>query len=325
MRIAITFDRPIPALRYGGSDRVVWSLGKCLTRHGHEVVFVVPRGSSCDFAEVIPHDSDSPAQDLIGNVDLVHDFMGLTGFRTPSLFTLQGNAPPGTRFSRNTVFISHNHAKRHGGSVVVYNSIDPEEYGPLDWSVARESLLFLANASWRVKNVRGAIRIAHRAGRPLDVIGGHRVSFNMGFRVTLDPNARFHGVIGGEKKHRIINRSSALLFPVRWHEPFGIAMVEALYFGCPVFGTTYGSLPEVVVPEVGTLADSESALSDAAAEVSRFDRRFCHEYALDNFSADLMTRRYLELYQRVLDGEELHAEEPVATEEATTGLLPMGD
>ena len=33
---------------------------------------------------------------------------------------------------------------------------------------------------------------------------------------------------------------------MRWHEPFGIALIEALYFGCPVFGTPYGSLPEIV-------------------------------------------------------------------------------
>jgi len=301
----------------------VWSLGKHLTHHGHEVVFVVPPGSTCDFARVVHYDSAKPVQDQVGNVDLVHDFIGLSGYHVPFLGTLQGNAEPGHRFPRNTVFISKNHAERHGGSVVVYNSIDPEEYGPVDWSVERRSLLFLAMASWRVKNVRGAVRIARRARHRLSVIGGHRISFNMGFRLTLDPNVRFHGVIGGGRKHAIINRSSALLFPVRWHEPFGVALLEALYFGCPVFGTTYGSLPEVVTPEVGALANSESELADALKGLDRFDRRLCHEYVLDRFSADLMTRRYLELYQRVLEGESLHKEERVATAEASTGWLPM--
>ena len=325
MRIAIALDRVIPAVRYGGSERIVWWLGKELVRQGHHVVYIVPRGSVCDFTEVIPYDADHPPELQLPEVDLVHDFGILAGrVDVPVLFTLQGNVVPGARLPRNTVFISHNQAGRHGGSVVVYNGIDPDDYGEPDWRVPREHLLFLAMAAWRVKNVRGAIRIARRAGRPLAVIGGRRLNLNMGFRLTLDPNVRFHGVIGGERKNRIINNSSALLFPVLWHEPFGIAIVEALYFGCPVFGTPYGSLPEIVIPEVGVLADSETELARRLADIGQFDRRRCHQYACDEFSASMMTRRYLDLYERVLNGESLHDHEPVTLDRGESGLLPMG-
>jgi len=324
VRIAIAFDRQIPAVRYGGSDRIIWWLGKELIRLGHQVVYVVPQGSVCDFAEVIPYDANHRPEQQLPEVDLVHDFGVLTGrVDVPLLFTLQGNGAPGTRFPRNTVFISRNHAERHGGSVFVYNGIDPDDYGEPDWRVPRKHLLFLALASWKVKNVRGAIRIARRAGRPLAVVGGHRLNFNMGFRLTLDPNVRFHGVIGGKRKNRIVNRSSALLFPVRWHEPFGIALIEALYFGCPVLGTPYGSLPEIVIPEVGVLADNESELARRLANVGQFDRRRCHQYVGDEFSADLMTRRYLRLYERVLNGESLHDQAPVTPDNSDPKLLPL--
>jgi glycosyltransferase involved in cell wall biosynthesis len=146
----------------------------------------------------------------------------------------------------------------------------------------------------------------------------------MGIRLTLDPNVRFHGVIGGERKNLIINHSSALVFPVRWHEPFGIAMIEALYFGCPVFGTPYGSLPEIVIPEVGVLADSESELARRLGDIGQFDRRRCHQYACDEFSAELMTRRYLALYERVLNGESLHDHEPVTSDGSDPKPLPLG-
>ncbi len=325
MRIAIVFDRIIPARRYGGSDRIAWWLGKHLTAAGHQVVYVVPPGSTCDFADVVPYDHSRPVDGQIpSGVDLVHDFAFSGPVALPSLTTLHGNMPPGAVLPRNTVFVSHNQAERHGGSVVVHNGIDPDDYGEPDWSASRDHLLFLALASWKVKNVRGAIRIARRAGLPLAVVGGHRLNLNMGFRLTLDPNARFHGVIGGERKNRIINNSSALLFPVRWHEPFGIAIVEALYFGCPVFGTPYGSLPEIVIPEVGVLADSESELARRLADIGQFGRRRCHQYACDEFSADLMTRRYLDLYERVLNGESLHDHEPVTLDRGESGLLPMG-
>lgn len=325
MRIAIVFDRIIPAVRYGGSDRIAWWLGKHLTRAGHEVVYVAPPGSMCDFAEVSPYDPSRPiAGQIPTGVDVVHDFAFSGSVALPSLTTLHGNMPPGTVLPRNTVFVSRNQAERHGGSVVVHNGIDPDDYGEPDWSAPRDHLLFLALASWKVKNVRGAIRIARRAGRPLAVVGGRRLNFNMGFRLTLDPNVRFHGVIGGERKNRIINNSSALVFPVRWHEPFGIAIVEALYFGCPVFGTPYGSLPEIVIPEVGVLADSESELARRLADIGQFDRRRCHQYVCEEFSASLMARRYLNLYERVLNGESLHDHEPVTPDGGEPGLLPMG-
>ena len=325
MRIAIAFNRIIPALRYGGSDRIVWWLGKALVRLGHQVVYLVPRGSVCDFAEVIPYDVGHPPEQQLPAVDLVHDFGVLAGqVDVPLLFTHQSNGAPGERFPRNTVFISRNQAERHGGAVVVHNGIDPDDYGQPDWTARRDHLLFLALAAWKVKNVRGAIRIARRARLPLAVVGGHRLNFNMGFRLTLDPNVRFKGVIGGERKNRIINNSSALVFPVRWHEPFGIAMIEALYFGCPVFGTPYGSLPEIVIPEVGVLADSESELARRLADIGHFDRRRCHQYACDEFSAELMTRRYLALYERVLNGESLHDREPVVSHSSDPKPLPMG-
>ena len=47
-------------------------------------------------------------------------------------------------------------------------------------------------------------------------------------------------------------------------------------------------------------------------------------HAVDNFSAALMTERYLALYEKVLDGESLHATEPIIPERSTEGLLPMG-
>jgi len=318
VHIAISYNAVIPARTYGGSERIVTWLGRALARRGHRVTYVVPEGSHAEFATVIPYGPEAPALSrLPPDADLVHDFGALSSPPDrPHLFTLQGNVPPGTSLPYNTAFISRNHAERHGGAVYVYNSIDPEEYGPPDWSHSRNHLLFLAMAAWRVKNVRGAIRIARRAGRRLAVVGGHRINLRMGVRITLDPNVRFHGIIGGPQKHRVINHSSALLFPVLWHEPFGIAIVEAMYFGCPVFGTPWGSLPELVPAEAGILSTSEGELVRHLAEVGEFDRRGIHQYAADTFSVDRMTEAYLTLYEQILAGERLHPEAPVAREAA---------
>ncbi|MGA8890358.1 MAG: hypothetical protein WB493_02230, partial [Anaeromyxobacteraceae bacterium] len=49
----------LPAVRYGGTERVMWWLGKELARRGHEVTFLVKGGSS-PFARVVPFDPRRP-------------------------------------------------------------------------------------------------------------------------------------------------------------------------------------------------------------------------------------------------------------------------
>jgi glycosyltransferase involved in cell wall biosynthesis len=114
-----------------------------------------------------------------------------------------------------------------------------------------------------------------------------------------------------------------MISPVRWNEPFGLAMVESLYFGCPVFGTPYGSQREIVGPDVGFLSASSAELAEAVRGAARFDPRRCHEHAVRNFGLPAMADGYLARYERVLAGEPLHATPPRRTEPAPAGLLPF--
>jgi len=98
--------------------------------------------------------------------------------------------------------------------------------------------------------------------------------------------------------------------PVRWHEPFGIALIESLYFGSPVFGTPYGSLPEIVTAGMGVLSDSVSKLAEALKDADGYDRKACYEYVCDRFLAGSMARSYVGMYERVLNGEQLNVEKP---------------
>ena len=313
MRIAIGAHLKVPAVKYGGIERIIWWLAKQLDQRGHEVTLLVAPGSECPFARVLPADPDrSICAQVPDDVDLLHSFNNeQENCSKPYLATFQCNAPAGWQFHPNTVFVSRNQAERHGGSVFVHNALDPDDYGKPDFQVPRKHLLFLAKAAWKVKNVQGAIEIARQSSKRLAVVGGNRLNFSMGFRLTLDTNVEFHGMLGGAEKNRVINDSSALLFPVVWHEPFGIALIEALYFGCPVFGTRWGSLPEIVLPAVGYLSNSHGDLVRELANLERYDRRACHAYVCDCFSASLMATRYLELYEQVLDGVSLHDAPPV--------------
>ncbi len=322
--ILIFYNGIIPTPKYGGISRDIWYLGKELNLMGHRITFLVAPGSHCDFARVIFFDpKQSLASQIPEDVDLVHSHTLLwEPLPKPYMITLHGNSIDKREFDINTTFISRDHAKRFGSEVFVYNGLGLEEYGKPKLDMPRNYLHFLGKAAWRVKNLNGCIQIARESGYPLRVMGGYRVNLKMGVRITLDPRIRFEGMVGGETKNRLINASRALLFPVRWNEPMGLAVVESLYFGCPVFGTPYGALPELVTSEFGFLSNKKSELVDALKHVDEYDRRKCHEYVCDNFASIHMARNFLPLYEKVLNGESLNPVPPKLVNPNPPKFLP---
>jgi glycosyltransferase involved in cell wall biosynthesis len=310
----------IPVFAYGGTERVIWDLAKCLVEKGHQVSFLVPKGSTCPFAQVIELDPHRTLQQQIpADVDLVHfQFNPGVNFECgkPWLMTQHGNSNLDESLPLNTVFVSGNHAERHGAQSFVYNGLDWRAYGPADLDAERTHFHFLGKAMWRVKNVQGAIDVSKKAHVPLAVMGGTRLNIKRGFRFTWSRNVQFLGMVGGETKFSTMRHSRGLIFPVRWHEPFGLAVIESLYFGCPVFATPYGALPEIVTPECGVLSNQLSVLTQAVSH-QQFDRQACHARAVDFFNADRMTDAYVLAYQKVMEGEVLNATSPVMTQAAT--------
>lgn len=325
MHILIVNNSVIPALKYGGTERVIWWLGKMLVKMGHKVSYLVAKGSYCPFADVYELDNTMPFNSQVpDSVDVVHLLSGNNEMPVkPYIITMQGNLNAVIELDRNTVFVSRNHANRYGSNCFVYNCLDVEDYGKPDLTSKRHYIHFLADAAWRVKNVRGAIKIAREAAVPLHVMGGVRFNFNMGIRLTFDPNTRFHGMKGGEEKNKIINGSKGLLFPVLWNEPFGIALIESLYFGCPVIGTPYGSLTELIPKEVGFLSSKKDELVTAVKNMEAYDRTACHRYVMDNFTSDKMALQYLALYEKVMNGEQLNAIAPKLKQVQHEKFLPF--
>ena len=313
MHVLIGYPRTIPVKLYGGSERVLWSLGKALVRKGHKLTFLVGAGSACDFADVRVVDFSKPLNPQIpDDVDLAHIFVAINeDLKKPHLFTEQGNRTTEEEFLPNTVFVSKNQANRYGSERYVHNGLDWKDYGAPSLGTGQEYFHFLAKASWRVKNVKGAIKVILKTpSEKLEVLGGSRLNFNMGFRLTLTTRARFNGMVGGELKNSLVRGSKGLLFPVKWHEPFGLALTESLFLGCPVFGTPYGSLSELISPDVGYLSNNSDELAHAVRHAEDYDRKRCHEYARDVFNADVMADAYLKLYEEVLSGKALNVTPP---------------
>jgi len=326
MHILIVNNTSIPVQQYGGTERVIWWLGKELVKRGHQVSYLVGPSSYCDFAtdvhelnHAIPFNQQIPS-----GVDVVH--LNCKVNETPHLpyiFTLHGNTNDQNPLDINTVFVSKNHASRYGSASYVHNGIDPADYGDPGLDQKRNYFHFLGDGAWRVKNLRGAIKIAQQAKIKLSVLGGKRFNFNQGIRLTFDPRIQFEGLIGGVAKNNLLKGSKGLIFPVLWNEPFGLSILESLYFGCPVFGTPYGSLKEIIQPNVGVTSNSLSALVDAVQSLEQFDPKICHDYVMENFTSVQMTSAYLSKYETVLNGQQLNKIAPTLTTIQTEKFLPF--
>ena len=326
MKILIVNNSIIPVQLYGGTERVIWGLGKELVKLGHEVSFLVKRGSQADFARVIHLDESKPIVDQIKEeYDVVHfNFRppGLEKLGMPYIVTIHGNSNDMNELDKNTVFVSRNHAARYNSTSFVYNGLDWSEYTTPNLSNQRHYFHFLGNAAWRVKNVAGAIDVIKKTKTErLMVLGGVRFNFKMGIRLTFSTKVSFAGMVGGKEKFELLNGSKGLIFPVKWHEPFGLAIIESLYYGCPVFGTPYGSLPELIHPDVGFLSQQSDELAEAILQANRYDRALCHSYAVEEFNAMKMALSYVKKYEEVISGRPLNDASPKLIEVQTKKWL----
>lgn len=306
MKILIEIRSQVPALLYGGMQRVVWDLAKELDAMGHEVTLLAFKGSYCPFAKVIEFDPSKPRHTQIpDDIDIVHCNNDVDPLiHKPYVVTIHGNKM-GNSSLDHSVFVSKDHAQRFGSQHFVHNGLDWSSYGDIEIGHHRQHFHFLGKAAWRVKNLRGAIRITHSLDNErLMVLGGDRLNFKMGFRFTLSPKIRFFGMVDDNRKKEVISRSKGLIFPVVWDEPFGLAITESLFLGAPVYGSQRGSLPELVTADVGFLSNQEEEIAHAICEAD-FSPQRCHEYASDLFSARLMAERYVEIYERVINNGKL--------------------
>ena len=113
---------------------------------------------------------------------------------------------------------------------------------------------------------------------------------------------RWVGGVQGEEKERLLRSARALLMPIRWAEPGGTVVGEALARGVPVVGTRCGVLPSLVDHgRTGYLAESEQELARWLGKCEEIDPADCRVAAAE-WAPRVMAKRYLALYEQLLDG-----------------------
>jgi glycosyltransferase involved in cell wall biosynthesis len=156
-----------------------------------------------------------------------------------------------------------------------------------------------------------AIAIATATGTPLRIAAkvdnADRTYFeDMIEPLLANPLVDFIGEIGDGAKSAFLGGADALLFPIDWPEPFGLVMIEAMACGTPVIAWENGSVPEVIEHGLtGFIVRSEAEARDAVARLPELSRHAIRARFEERFSAVAMARRYLEIYKRLSQAQNL--------------------
>lgn len=159
-----------------------------------------------------------------------------------------------------------------------------------------------------------AIRIAHDAGMPLKIAARKPLPYKQDpevrrdweyYREEIQPllnnnGVEFVGEVDGADKDDFLGKAAALLFPIRWPEPFGLVMVEAMACGTPVLALCDGSVPEIISDgKTGAICRNEEELIGATRRIADFDRAACRTEVEKRFSPAAMARGYERVYRKL--------------------------
>lgn len=327
----------LPPGAYGGTEAVCAELVEELVARGHEVTVIGAGRSRTSARSVATY--QVPQTERLGetlpelvhaaaaqravaglDVDLVHDH------------TLAGPMLAGVR-SVPTVVTAHNLADKEwacyyrqlGDSMdielVAISSAQRRLAPDLHWSGTvpngirtedfpyREEkddfVLFLGRCA-PAKGPHLAIDAARAADCRILLAGRcagaeERAYFAEQIEPRLGPTAQWLGEIGRDRKLDLLARARCLLFPVRWEEPFGMVMVEAMACGTPVVALRRGAVPEIVLDGVtGFVRDEPDELPEALRAVPRLEPGACRERVRRCFHVSTMATGYEEVYRRTV-------------------------
>jgi glycosyltransferase involved in cell wall biosynthesis len=88
--------------------------------------------------------------------------------------------------------------------------------------------------------------------------------------------------------------------PIRWDEPFGMVIVEALACGTPVIAFPEGAARELVIDgKTGFLVDDERAMTVAVGQLPRISARDCRAWVSEHCDAGVVAAAYERTYRSV--------------------------
>jgi glycosyltransferase involved in cell wall biosynthesis len=329
----------VPPAGYGGTEAVIDELVRGFERAGHDVMLWTTGDSTCQvprghiIAEAQGKRMGVAAVELdhviagyealtAWGADIVHDHT-LTGplcaerSHPPVVTTNHGPfegelAALYRRVAQRVpiIAISHDQARRARATplaAVIHHGLDTKAYPAGDGGGDDDGPYFLFlgriipdkgadHAARAVRQMGGRLLIAGKMQEDHE----HRY-FAEQLEPLLGDDVVYVGEVALEEKLRLLAGATALVNPLRWPEPFGMVMIEALACGTPVVGYRYATAPEIIDDGVtGYLSEDIDDLATKLTQARRLDRTACRAAVTDRFSTERMVAEHIAVFERVL-------------------------
>jgi glycosyltransferase involved in cell wall biosynthesis len=326
---------PIPPTLYGGIELVVDQLARGFQDAGHDVLLFTTGDSTCPVprAWVLPEAEGMRigmavpeirhvihAYEAVSDCDVVHDHSMMGPFHAehypglPVATTIHGPFNEELTdlyraIADRVPIIAISHAQRRDApqvpvAKVIHHGIEASQFPVGDGGGDADGpyLVFLG----RMADEKGAHRaaaIARAAGIRVLMAAKMREPLEIQYftekvEPLLGKDVVYLGEVSHERKLELLAGASALLFPIRWNEPFGMVMIEAMACGTPVLAFPEGAAPEVVDHgRTGFLCDDEEAMVEAIGRLGELKRSDCRLSVESYFSTNRMVAEHIELFE----------------------------
>ncbi len=248
-----------------------------------------------------------------GEFDLVHNHLDWLPLafsmhcRAPMLTTIHGFSGPAilpAYETANSAYVSISDADRSPDLdyfATVYHGVD---LAGLPYSARGGDDLVILGRIHPDKGTADAIDIARRADRRLRIAGivHDEVYFRREVKPHIDGDqVQYLGSVGPTQRAALLGTALALLHPISFAEPFGLAVVEAMATGTPVIAYPRGAMPEVIAHGVTGFLVADPAAAAAAVDLAAtLNRLHIRQVAEHRFSAARMVEDYLAVYARLI-------------------------
>lgn len=199
------------------------------------------------------------------------------------------------------ISISNNQRKSFPGlnyKATIYNGIDLKKFPFID--KPKNQFLF-AGKIRRGKNPLTAIEAAKALKAKLILAGkiNNQEYFEKEIKKHLSSKIVYKGEVPFREMVTLYGQSRALLFPIKWPEPFGLVMIESMACGSPVIAFDQGSVREVVKQgKTGFIVKDIKNMVKAMQKIDQIKRIDCREHISKNFSVEKMVEEYEKIIKK---------------------------